>query len=400
MEWESLAKELAQINNSKIVLLVVDGLGGLPQEGKTELERASHPNLDILASQGSCGLTDPVFPGITPGSGPAHLALFGYDPFKYQLGRGILEALGVGIEVGPTDLVARGNFATLRNGLIVDRRAGRISTQTNQALCQKIQARLKFINGAEVTLTPGKEHRFVVRFRGDGLADALSDADPQKEGLPPLFTRPFSPEAEKASNVVNAFLNEVTRLLRDEPTANTVLLRGFSRFPSLPKVQELYKLRPLAIASYPMYQGLARLLGMDVEAVGPAASELAVSLKKRWADYDFFYLHFKKTDAAGEDGRFEAKVAAIEELDAAIPSILDLKPDVFCVTSDHSTPSLLKAHSWHPNPVVILSKAMPADGLESFTERHCSHGSLGRLPSLAVMPLLLASAGRLKKYGA
>ncbi len=400
MDWESLAKELTQVNNSKIVLLVVDGLGGLPREGKTELELASHPNLDFLASRGSCGLTDPVFPGITPGSGPAHLALFGYDPFKYQLGRGILEALGVGIEVGPDDLVARGNFATLRDGLVVDRRAGRIPTKTNQELCRKIQESLKFVAGAKVTLMPGREHRFVVRFRGEGLEDALADADPQKEGLPPVFTRPLNPAAEKASRVVNAFIQEVTRLLQDEPKANTVLLRGFSKFPSLPKMQELYKFRPLAIASYPMYQGLARLLGMDVEAVGPSASELAVTLKKKWADYDFFYLHFKKTDAAGEDGRFEAKVAAIEELDAVIPQILDLKPDVLSVTSDHSTPSVLKAHSWHPNPLVILSKAMPPDGLASFTERHCSTGSLGRLPSLAVMPLLLACAGRLKKYGA
>lgn len=400
MNWEELARELTQVNQAKIVLLVIDGLGGLPIEGKTELERARHPHLDQLAKQGCCGLTDPLFPGITPGSGPAHLALFGYDPLKYQLGRGILEALGVGLEVGLKDLVTRGNFATLKNGLITDRRAGRIATEVNQILCQKIQEKFKFINGIELVIAPGKEHRFVVRFRGEGLSDALSDADPQKEGQPPVPTKPLRPEAEGTASIVNAFINEVTNFLQDEPVANTILLRGFSKLPAIPSMTELYKVKPLACANYPMYKGLARLLGMEVENVGPSAGDLINALEKHYAFYDFIYLHFKKTDSAGEDGNLEKKVAAIEEIDAVIPRLLALKPDVFCITSDHSTPVLLKAHSWHPNPLLILSSNLPADNLPAFNERNCGQGSLGRLPATAVMPLLLAASGKLKKYGA
>ena len=400
MNWEELARELTQVNPAKIILLVIDGLGGLPIEGRTELERASHPNLDELARRGSCGLTDPIFPGITPGSGPSHLALFGYDPFKYQLGRGILEALGVGLEVGPKDLVARGNFATLKNGLISDRRAGRIPTEVNQALCLKIQKEISSLEGVEVTIVPGKEHRFVVRFRGEGLSDALSDADPQKEGQPPAPARALVPEAESTAAIVNSFINEVTARLKDEPVANTVLLRGFSRLPHIPSMKDLYKIKPLALANYPMYKGLARLLGMDVVEVGPAAEDLVTVLKKYFESYDFFYLHFKKTDSAGEDGQLEKKVAAIEEVDRIIPHLLALKPEVLAITSDHSTPVLMKAHSWHPNPLIILSPYLPADNLPAFTERNCAQGSLGRLPAMAIMPLLLAASGKLKKYGA
>ncbi len=400
MNWEELARQLTQVNQAKIVLLVIDGLGGLPIGGQTELERARHPHLDELARIGSCGLTDPVFPGVTPGSGPAHLALFGYDPLKYQLGRGILEALGVGLDVGPKDLVARGNFATLKEGLIVDRRAGRISTEINQSICHKIQEKIKIINNVEITLVPGKEHRFVVRFRGEGLNDALSDADPQKEGNPPAPAKALKAEAEKTAAIVNTFIDQVTLLLKDEPKANTILLRGFSQQPAIPSMTELYQIKPLALANYPMYKGLAKLLGMEVENIGPSGEDLATSLRENYEAYDFFYLHFKKTDSAGEDGNFDLKVAAIEEIDAIIPRILALKPEVFCVTSDHSTPALLKAHSWHPNPLVMVASSLPGDNLPAFTERNCAHGSLGRLPATAVMPLLLASAGKLKKFGA
>lgn len=400
MNWEELARELTQVNQAKIVLLVIDGLGGLPVKGQTELERARHPHLNELARLGSCGLTDPVFPGITPGSGPAHLALFGYDPLKYQLGRGILEALGVGLEVGPLDLVARGNFATLKDGLIVDRRAGRISTEINQTLCQKIQEKIKSINNVEITLIAGKEHRFVVRFRGEGLSEALSDADPQKETKPPTPAKALSIEAERSALIVNTFIDQVTALLKDEPIANTILLRGFSKWPAIPSMTELYKIKPLALANYPMYKGLAKLLGMEVENVGPSAEDLATSLEKNYGAFDFFYLHFKKTDSSGEDGNIDQKVAAIEEIDAIIPRILALKPEVFCVTSDHSTPALLKAHSWHPNPFILVASSMPADNLPAFTERNCAQGSLGRLPAMAVMVLMLAAAGKLKKFGA
>ncbi len=399
--WEEIARELTQPTDSKIILLVMDGLGGLPVNGKTELETASRPNLDETARRGVCGLTDPVYPGITPGSGPAHLALFGYDPLRYQLGRGILEAMGSGVEVGREDLVARGNFATLRDGIVVDRRAGRISTEENQKLCEFINRELREISGIKVSLYPGKEHRFVLKLSGPGLSDALTDADPQKEGKPPVPAKPLSPEAEFTSEVVNKFLEELKELLASQPKANFALIRGFSRFPSnLPSMGDLYKIKPAAIASYPMYRGLTRLLGMEVLEVGPETEDIFNVLEKNYERFNFFYLHYKKTDSAGEDGRFEDKVKAIEEIDRFIPRLWQLKPDVLVITSDHSTPSVLKSHSWHPNPFVLVSDRAPADEVTRFTEKDCARGSLGRFPSLQAMPLMLACALKLKKFGA
>jgi 2,3-bisphosphoglycerate-independent phosphoglycerate mutase len=400
MDWETLARGLSISTPSKIVLLVLDGLGDLPVEGKTALEKAQTPNLDRLAAKGACGLTDPVFRGITPGSGPSHLALFGYDPLRYQLGRGILEALGSGVEVGPTDLVARGNYATLKDGLVVDRRAGRIPTSENEKLCRRVNSALQTPPGFQVALFPGKEHRFVVRFSSEGLSDALSDADPQKDHKPRAYAKPLSAEAKNTADIVNRFLDDVTGILSDLSVANTVLLRGFSKFPALPGLAELYKLRPAAIANYPMYKGLAKLLGMDVLEVGAETSDLFDALEAGYKAYDFFYVHYKKTDAAGEDGNFPAKVKAIEEVDTFLPRIEALGPDVLAVTADHSTPCLLKSHSWHPNPFLLVAKSALPDDVTEFSERACSRGFLGRFPALQAMPLLLAHAGKLQKYGA
>jgi 2,3-bisphosphoglycerate-independent phosphoglycerate mutase len=400
MDWETLVKELSVVTPSKIILLVVDGLGGLPVDGKTSLEKARTPNLDRLARTGVCGLTDPVSRGITPGSGPSHLALFGYDPLRYQLGRGILEALGSGVEVGQNDLVARGNYATLKNGLIVDRRAGRIPTAENEKLCRRVNAALEPREGITVTLYPGKEHRFVAKFSGPGLSDSLTDADPQKDHKPRACTQPLAPEAAKAAAVVNRFLDDATAVLSDLEAANTVLLRGFSKFPALPTMTELYKIRPAAAANYPMYKGLARLLGMEILEVGSETSDLFAAVDGGFAAHDFFYVHFKKTDAAGEDGNFNAKVQAIEEVDAFIPRLEALRPDVLAVTSDHSTPCFLKSHSWHPNPFLLAAGSAFPDDVTEFSERACSRGYLGRFPALQAMPLLLAHAGKLKKFGA
>jgi 2,3-bisphosphoglycerate-independent phosphoglycerate mutase len=400
MEWEDLARELSQQTDSKIVLLVMDGVGGLPGDGKSELEAARKPNLDRLAKAGVCGVSDPVMMGITPGSGPSHLALFGYDPLKYQLGRGILEALGSGVEVGRNDLVARGNFATVRSGLVADRRAGRIPTEENVRLCEYLNGNLPKRDGVEVRVFPGKEHRFVARFTAEGLADALTDADPQKEGKPPVPAAPEKPEAAKAAAIVNRFINDVTAVLKDEPKANHALLRGFSKFPHLPTMQELFKLRPAAVANYPMYKGLAKLLGMEVLQVGGQTADLFDALEKNWDRHDFFYVHYKKTDSTGEDGNFQAKVAAIEALDPYIARITALKPDVLVVTSDHSTPSFLKGHSWHPNPFMLISPTAGDDDVAMFAERPCAKGLLGRFRSISAMPLMLAHALKLQKFGA
>jgi 2,3-bisphosphoglycerate-independent phosphoglycerate mutase len=338
--------------------------------------------------------------GVTPGSGPAHLGLFGYDPLKHVLGRGILEALGSDVEVRQGDLVARGNFATLKGGLITDRRAGRIPTSECERLCGLLNGAFAGRTDPEVTVFAGKEHRFVVRFRTAGLSDALTDADPQKDGKPPIPTAALNTESAKASAVVNDFLGEVVRILKAEAVANAALLRGFSVQPSIPSMGDLYKLRPAAIANYPMYKGLAKLLGMTTYKVGAETRDLFDALEARYAEHDFFYVHFKKTDAAGEDGNYAAKVAAIEEIDAFVPRIEALKPDVLVVTADHSTPALLHGHSWHPNPFLLVSPTALPDGTGVFTERACGGGLLGRFPSLRAMPLMLAHAGKLKKYGA
>ena len=400
MQGNNILSELSLETESKIVLLVMDGLGDLPQEGKTPLETAPTPHLDALAVKSACGLTDPISLGITPGSGPAHLSLFGYDPLQYILGRGILEALGVDVEVGPNDLVARGNFATMQNDLIVDRRAGRIPTAENEKLCQRINTALAPIEGAQIVLYPGKEHRFVVKFSKPGLSDALKDADPQKENRPRVYTEPLSPEAEGSAHMANLFLDAITDILRDNPKANTALLRGFSKFPSIPTLHQLYKLQSAAIANYPMYRGLAKLAGMEVPRVGPEISDLFDSLEKNFSKYTFFYIHVKKTDSCGEDGDFSGKTEAIAKTDQYIPRVLALKPDVLAVTADHSTPCLLKAHSWHPNPF-LLHAASAFPGLtQAFSEKECSRGFLGRFPAVNAMALMLAHAGKLKKFGA
>jgi len=400
MNFEELSPELAVQTDTKIVLFVIDGLGGLPRNGRTELETAAVPNLDRLAARSSCGLTDPVLMGVTPGSGPAHLALFGYDPLRHRLGRGILEALGSDVEVREGDLVARGNFATLKDGLIADRRAGRIPTSECERICAKVNAARPGISDAEITLFAGKEHRFVARFRAPGLSDALTDADPQKDGKPRVPASALDEASEKAASVVNAFLDEILGILKDEPAANAALLRGFSVQPTIPTMADLFKLRPAAIANYPMYKGLARLIGMHVYKIGPEPADLFAALEAHWKDHDFFYIHFKKTDAAGEDGNFEAKVRAIEEADRFLPRIEALKPDVLVVTADHSTPALMRGHSFHPNPFLLAAPTALPDDVAAFSERACAKGILGRFPSLRAMPLILGHAGKLKKYGA
>ncbi len=401
MNREELIRSLVVKNQTKILLVVLDGLGGIPyEEGKTELEVAYTPNLDELAASSSCGLAIPVLPGITPGSGPAHLSLFGYDPIRYQIGRGILEALGLGMEVRPGDVAVRGNFATLRDGKIVDRRAGRIPSEENRKLIEMLSSKIKEIDGVKIILSPGREHRFAMILRGDGLGDAVSDADPQKEGLPPKMPQPLSPSGAKTAAVAEKFIKMATEILKDQPRANTVLLRGFSSHPEIPHMQEIFKLNPVAIATYPMYRGLAKLVGMEVAQTGESIEEEIKTLEKVWNDYDFFYLHIKKTDSYGEDGKFREKVKVVEEFDGYVPRLLNLKPDVMVVTGDHSTPSKLKSHSWHPVPYLLHSPYTFRDGIREFSEISCRKGSLGFFYSVDGMALMLANALRLKKFGA
>lgn len=401
MNIHDLMRELREPSDSKIVLLVADGLGGLPMEpgGKTELESARTPNLDACAREGVCGLSIPVLPGITPGSGPGHLGLFGYDPLHYRIGRGILEALGIHFDVGPRDVAVRGNFCTVDDaGRITDRRAGRPATERCQSMCQLLQQIRA--PGVEVFVEPVREHRFVVVFRGDGLGDAVNDTDPQQTGHPPLEAHGSDPNSEKTARAVNRFVAEAARILRDQAPTNMVSLRGFARYPKIDTMREVYGLKPVAIAVYPMYKGLARLVGMDVADAGATLVDQVETLRRLWDRYDFFFLHYKYTDSTGEDGNFAAKVEMIEHLDAEVPKIRALEPDVLVVTGDHSTPSKLRSHSWHPVPTLLWSPNCRPDPVTEFGETYCLRGGLGQFQAMYLLPLALAHAGRLGKFGA
>ena len=386
--------------SSKIVLLVVDGLGGLahPDTGRSELETASLPNLDAMAQESACGLTTPVLPGVAPGSGPGHLALFGYDPLKYIIGRGALEALGIDAELRPGDVAARGNFCTVDGaGNLVDRRAGRIPTELSAPLCERLD-RIE-LPGVQVDVFPVQDYRFVLRLRGEGLSEAISETDPQITGVPALPVRALEAAAEKTANLVNDFVSQASKLLAEEERGNMALLRGWAQLPSLPPMGEVYRLNPAGIAAYPMYRGLATVANMKIIPTGQTFSEEVDTLYQEYDNHDFFFIHYKPADAAGEDGDFDAKVQALENLDPLIPRIRELEPDVFMVAGDHATPAIMAAHSWHPVPFMLHSKLTRGEGVPAFNEKDCGRGSIGSIPATNVMLLAMSHSGKLTKYG-
>ncbi len=395
--------ELSQKSNSKIIMLIIDGLGGLPRlvGGLTELETASTPNLDSLASKSITGMVDPISMGITPGSGPSHMALFGYDPVRNQIGRGVLSALGIGFELKASDVAARINFASIDSaGKIKDRRAGRLATEKNQELCKRLDK--IHIPGAEIFVRTVKEHRAMVVFRGDGLSGDLSDSDPQKTDSYPLPVRAYkdSPESRRTIELVERFIEECRKLLAEEEKANMVLLRGFAQYHPLKSMAELYKLNAAGIATYPMYRGVAKLVGMKIIECGETIEDEFSALEENFSKYDFFYLHIKKSDSYGEDGDFDNKVNVIEHVDNLIPRMMSLDPDVVVVTGDHSTPAALAFHSWHPNPILLYSRWCRPDKVKHFAESECINGGLGRFQAVEIMPLILANSLRLNKFGA
>jgi 2,3-bisphosphoglycerate-independent phosphoglycerate mutase len=395
-------KELIIPAQTKIAMIIMDGLGGLPLQvgGKTELETAHTPHLDALAAQSALGLTMPAGPGITVGSGPGHLGIFGYDPVEYEIGRGALEALGVDFELGPEDVAARGNFCSMdAAGLLTDRRAGRLPTEMSKELAALL--RTIGIDGVEFFVEPVKEHRFAFIMRGAGLADALTDTDPQTTGVPSLPVRALTPGSERAAQLANQFVAQARRLLADKRPGNMILLRGFARFPAVPQFADVFGLRAAAIAVNGMYRGVAKLVGMTALTVnGRTIADEFAALEANWQDFDFFYLHVKQTDTAGESGDFAGKVRVIEEVDALLPRLMALKPDVVIVTGDHSSPAVLRSHSWHPVPALLYSPYVRCDGIAEFGERACARGSLGVLPAQDMMPLALANALRMTKFGA
>ena len=398
-----LMKELALESRSKIVLLVADGLGGLPREpsGPTELEAAATPNLDALVARNTCGLSIPVAPGITPGSGPGHLGLFGYDPRAYTIGRGVVEALGIDFDLGPDDVAARGNFCTLdSNGLITDRRAGRISTEEALPIVEKLK-RIK-LEDAQAEVRHVKEYRFALVLRGKGLNGDIEDTDPQVPGEAPRKAKATNKSSQNAAKLFDEWISKAQTILKDQTKANGVTMRGFGGDPALPKYQDVYGLRAACVAVYPMYRGVSKLVGMDViNFSGDTPSDEFAAVKSVWNDYDFLFIHIKKTDSMGEDGNFDGKVKVIESVDQGLPALLELKPDVVAITGDHSTPVRMRMHSWHPVPLLLWAPERGfADEQTAFGERACAQGSMGTIPATDIMPLALAHAGRLEKFGA
>jgi 2,3-bisphosphoglycerate-independent phosphoglycerate mutase len=400
MDRLDLLRKVSIPGTTKVVLMVLDGVGGLPgPEGLTELEAAETPNFDALAERSITGLATPVRPGITPGSGPGHVGLFGYDPVDWEIGRGVLEALGIDFDLGPNDLAARGNFATVdEEGNILDRRAGRIPTEEGARLVEKL--RKIELPGVEVFVEVVKEYRFVLVLRGEGLADGLTETDPQRTGVPPMPVEALRPEAEQSAALVNEWLRKAREMLADEPKANSMNLRGIAKVPPIPKMNDIYNLKLGAIATYPMYRGIGRLVGMDVLETGDTIASEIETLRRFWDDYDFFFFHVKKTDSYGEDGNFENKVHVIEEADEALQDILALEPDVIAITGDHSTPCALKSHSWHEVPVILWSHHIRPDTVKAFGERAVMAGGLGHVRHFDLVPLMMANAGRFTKFGA
>lgn len=403
MDFDVIKSLLTSGEGGKIVLLVLDGLGGLPMEegGKTELEAAETPNMDALAKKSMLGLHQGIRSGITPGSGPAHLSLFGYDPLKYKVGRGVLSALGIDFDLHDNDVAARGNFCTVdENGRVTDRRAGRIPTEITEGLCKLLNEEVS-IPGVEVFLEPVKEYRFLLVIRGEGLNANIQETDPQVVGEIPLPASALDKNSEKAAEIVQEFVRQAQQILKDESPANMLLLRGFAKLPDWPKFPDALNLKALAIAMYPMYRGVAKLVGMESLPAAHSYEEEIELLEDNWEDYDFFFVHIKKTDSYGEDGSFDKKVHEIEKVDGLLPRILALDPAVLIITGDHSTPCAMKYHSWHPVPVLLYGKTCRPDGITNFGERACLGGGLGvRFPAYELMPLALAHAGRLEKFGA
>ena len=390
---------LTRYTDSKILLLVIDGLGGLPhnQTSKTELESANIPNLDKLTQESTTGIATPIQPGITPGSGPGHMSLFGYNPIKYVIGRGVLEAIGSGIKLSKKDIAVRGNFCTIDNqGVITDRRAGRISDSDASKLIQSL-SQIK-VDGAHITIKHLKNHRFVLVLSGSDLNTDITPTDPLLNNLPINQASSNSPQSRKTATIINKFTQLSLDILKNETLANGIILRGFSQNLSVPKISDVYHINPIGISLYPAYRGIATMLGMKVTNQGVDFSDLIKIVRNNFNDFNFFYLHYKDTDSAGEDGDFDKKVFSLEKLDTFIPELRSIGFDVFTITGDHSTPSILSSHSWHPVPILINSNIPTSDESIHFTELECKNGDIGRIHATDIMPLTLAYAKKLIKF--
>ncbi len=397
-----LPREWAQNDGGSIVLLVMDGVGDIPDDrGRTPLEAARTPNLDRIARKASLGRTIPIAPGVTAGSVAGHLALLGYDPMAVKIGRGPIDALGVGVDLQPGDVVMRGNFATVKDGIVIDRRAGRLPGDTAAELCFALNAKLRFkFEGIETQIAQTAEHRFVLHLRGNNLSPQITDTDPGQNGLPAKPCRANAPQAARTAEIVNIVAKAAADFLMIN-RANAILLRGAGARPHLASFNDHYGLNAMAVATYPTYRGIAAACGMELYPMMPSdahdAINFAVSALQGPNKHQFIFIHYKNTDTAGEDGNFDAKVAAIEHLDAALKPLVDQPPDVLVVAGDHPTPVAMRGHSWHPVPLMIASKWTPGGKNQRYTERQCADGELGTIKATDVMALAMGHAKRLRK---
>ncbi len=400
--YGKMVSSLAKVNDKRIVLLVMDGVGDCDNDGSgTALQQAKTPNLDALAGRSACGLSLPIATGITPGSGPGHLGLFGYDPEIYQVGRGVLSALGIEFPLEDRDVAARLNFCTVdADGNVTDRRAGRIPDEENHRVLARLQAGLQPPDGVEVFLRTVAEHRALLVLRGDDLDDDAGDTDPQVTGVAPLAVDRPPHDRSPTARIVADLIEQVGRILADEPAANMILARGFAKFPDWPRFADRYRLTPAAVAGYPMYRGVARLVGIPVVSEPTTAADICAETVRAMADHTFVFSHFKYTDKTGEDGDLPGKIGRIEEMDAALPALLAADPDVLLITGDHSTPPSLKAHSWHPVPVLMKAPHLRGGQPPRFDEVSCRGGEIGTICAKELLPLAMAHAEKLDKFGA
>jgi len=412
----------------KAILVIADGMADRPVEGlnwKTPLEAASKPSLNQIAKTGICGILDPISPGTPPGSDTATLALLGYDALKVYTGRGALEALGSGVQVLPGDVAFRCNFATCNeNGVILDRRAGRIANEDAVKLADSLQRiKLKKSSNAEFLFKNTIQHRNVLSIRGPKLSTALSDSDPGKTGEKASEIKPLdnSSEARMTAKIVNELSHEFRNVLRNHPvneervrrglpSANIVLCRGVGTIPSVKPLSQIYGIRASCVAAVPLVKGVCKVVGMKVLDVKGATGTpqtnymaKARAVVQALRNSDYVLLHVKATDVASHDGNAKQKIEIIEKIDSMLGYLLDnvdLRSTYLAVTADHTTSTATGHHEGDPVPIAITGPYVRYDNVIEYGERSCAEGGLSRIRGMDLMPILMNLLGKTSKFGA
>jgi 2,3-bisphosphoglycerate-independent phosphoglycerate mutase len=399
--------------NDKILMIILDGASDRPVNGITPLQHAETPNLDEIASLGISGIIDPIAPGIRPGSDVAHLSLLGYDPYEVYTGRGPFEAAGVGIDVKPGDIAFRCNFATVDNGIAVDRRAGRIRGTKELA---KAIGEVK-IDDVEIIFKGSTEHRAAMVIRGDGLSQDVIPNDPAEDGRHVCKIEAINPEAERTAKILNKFVEETEKILEEheinrerrekgEPPANYILFRGVGEAPKLERFDERYGLKGGVIAAVALVIGIGRMCGMEYikteGATGDVHSDVRMKMKnavRALEDHDFILMNIKGTDEMGHDGDFLGKSDFIQRIDESLAEIMDIGALVV-ITADHSTPVSVGGHSADPVPVVMKGEGVRVDDVKAYDEISSAKGGLLRIRGMNLLPILADLTNRAKKFGA